>query len=674
MTIFLKKNSFLFFSALVMLVLMPYFTRAEILDSIEIDKLVRVSNQQDTMAINALYKLTDHFILKNDTLNANFFNNKQVRLSEKLSNTKGLIKAYNYKARISHWYTGDSTLFYTNAILQLLKEDTSAFAIEYQLLAYHRQSRHYQFKKKDIAAAYNICQIMLQQATKYENKQSYFDAVFALASMLKPEKKYSEAINLIEEAYINTECFTGEPLSEITDLLIKRMQAKFYCIIENNAENSEHLFDIYRKMLAYYTKNQNDRRIITTVRSLLAKFIDDAPLDTLAHYAEIAYAIEKKQNIAKPMFYHSYGKILFRQKKYTDAQHLFNIALEKAIGNKKDYKNILYILSQKMIINEKLGETTELHNNHILHNAYTDSLNKYQRENTLDKIKADFQLANAKTENDILKIKSKTLKTQHRFAVILSLLLLFILFVVLTFYIKLKQKTQQLKILNDTKNKIFTILAHDLKEPSIAFHKLSLMLSNLIKTGDQDKLLKMAKTYEQKGEALKETIHSVLNWAISAKDNYTNKPVYLKINPLVEQSISQFDRLTAVKNIETQIDIDNEDTIYFDRGAFDIINRNIIHNAIKFSPINSTINIKYIKKNNVLKYIDEGNGMDERTIEKVLNAIPVKSKTGTIKEKGTGIGLATCVELINKNNCKISIKNKKHIGLEISLHFSDPSR
>lgn len=452
------------------------------------------------------------------------------------------------------------------------------------------------------------------------------------------------------------------------------MLTDLYYTIENNPQNCERAFDVYRKMLAYYIKNQNDRRIITTVRSLLAKFINDAPVDTLAYYANIAYAIEKEQNIAKPMFYHCYGKILFKQNKYTDAKHFLDIALEKAIKNKKDYKNILYTLTLKMIINEKLGEATELYNNHLLHEAYSDSLSKLNRENDLGKIETKFKLSKAKNENEVLKIKTETLENQHRFALILSLLLLCTLFTILISYIKLKQKTQQLKILDDTKNKVFTILAHDLKEPSIAFHKLSLRLSYLIKKGDQDQLLKMAKTYEQNGEALKDTIHSVANWAISAKDKYSSKPIYFKINPLIEESISHFDRLTIAKNIETQIEIDNEDTIYFDKGAFDIINRNIIHNAIKFSPINSTINIRYIKEDNTLKYIDEGSGMDEKTVKKVLNAIPVESKEGTIKEKGTGIGLATCVELMHKNDSKITFKNMKDKGLEISLHFPDPSR
>jgi len=674
MTIIFKKKSFLFFSALVMPILMPNFAKGTILDSMEIDQLMRMSNQQDTIAINAMYKLTDHFILKNDTFNANFFNNRQVYLSEKLNNSKGLVKAYNYKARISHWYTGDSTLFYTNAILQLLEEDTSDFAIKYRLIAYHRQSRHYQFKKKDIAAAYNICQIMIQLSTKHENKQSYFNAVFALASMLKSEKKYSEVIQLIDEAYINTECFTGEPLSEITNLLTEQLRANSYCVIEDNVENYEQIFDVYRRLLAHYTKTKNDRRVITTATTLLAKFINDAPIDTLAHYANIAYALEKKHNTAKPKFYHCYGKILFKQNKHIDALYFLNIALKKAIENKKDYKTILYILNQKMIINEKLGETAELYNNHILHKAYSDSLNKLNRENDLDKIETKFKLSKAKNENEVLKIKTETLENRHRFALILSLLLLCTLFTILISYIKLKQKTQQLKILDDTKNKVFTILAHDLKEPSIAFYKLSLRLSYLIKKGDQDQLLKMAKTYEQNGEALKNTIHSVVNWAISAKGKYSNKPVYFKINPLIEESISHFERLTTAKSIEIQIEIDPEDMIYFDKGAFDIINRNIIHNAIKFSPVNSTINIRYIKENNTLKYVDEGNGMDEKTIEKVLSAIPVESKEGTIKEKGTGIGLATCVELVRKNNSKITIKNMKGKGLEISLHFSDPLR
>lgn len=674
MTIIFKNNSFLFFGALVMLILRPNFTRGTILDSTEIDQLMRMSNQQDTIAINAMYKLTDHFILKNDTFNANLFNNRQVYLSEKLNNSKGLVKAYNYKARISHWHTGDSTLFYTNAIIQLLEEDTSDFAIKYRLLAYHRQSRHYQFKKKDIATAYNICQIMLQLSTNFENKQSYFDAVFALANMLKSEKKYSEVIQLIDEAYINTECFTGKPLSEITSLLIEQLRTNSYCIIEDNIENYEQAFDVYRRLLAHYTKAQNDRRVITTVTALLAKFINDAPLDTLAHYANIAYVLEKKQNIAKPKFYYCYGKILYKQNKHTGALYFLNIALKKAIENKRDYKTILHILNQKMVLNKKFGETAELYENHLLYIVYTDSLSQYTKENALDKIKAKFKLANIETENDVLKIKTETLENQHRFALILSLLLLCTLFTILISYIKLKQKTKQLKILDDTKNKVFTILAHDLKEPSIAFHKLSLRLSYLIKKGDQDQLLKMAKTYEQNGEALKDTIHSVVNWAISAKDNYSNKSVYLKISPLIKESISQFDRLTIAKNIKTQIEIDNEDTIYFDKGAFDIINRNIIHNAIKFSPVNSTISIIYIKENNTLKYVDEGNGMDKKTIEKVLNTIPVESKEGTIKEKGTGIGLATCVELVRKNNSEITIKNKKHRGLEISLHFPDPSR
>ncbi len=227
-----------------------------------------------------------------------------------------------------------------------------------------------------------------------------------------------------------------------------------------------------------------------------------------------------------------------------------------------------------------------------------------------------------------------------------------------------KAAETKLKELNATKDKFFSIVAHDLKNPFNTILTLSEMLKTNIAEIDKKEIAEYISNIYKSSKAGFDLLNNLLNWARTQTGR-------IKVNPLVfdiRDTILMVKDLTENQAKEKNLTIANNITeptlVYADPNMIATILRNLISNAIKYSPEHTTIQIKATEKNSkrFISISDEGVGISEENQKHLFQIDKGYSTKGTNNETGTGLGLIICQEFINMNKGSISIKSEEQKG------------
>lgn len=238
---------------------------------------------------------------------------------------------------------------------------------------------------------------------------------------------------------------------------------------------------------------------------------------------------------------------------------------------------------------------------------------------------------------------------------------------------QIERQAKNLKQSNDLKDRMFSIIGHDLRSPlSAAKLKMDFIMRGIIDPKD-DKFLDetvfdLLKTMD---EALN-LLQNLLGWAKSESDQIQMIPEKLDLNELVEQTFRLLKLGSDHKNIEMQNNIPQGIFTFADNNMIKTVLRNIVSNAIKFTPVEGTIKInsKLGKNRVVVEIVDNGNGIPKEDIKKILNPNEHFSKLGTEKEPGTGLGLILCQNFVQKNGGILKIKSE--LGKGSTFYFDLP--
>ncbi len=239
-------------------------------------------------------------------------------------------------------------------------------------------------------------------------------------------------------------------------------------------------------------------------------------------------------------------------------------------------------------------------------------------------------------------------------------------------YIKIiDNRNKELKALNNTKDKLFSIISHDLRGPVGNIKSVLEMLNKKENLKGEDKaLLELATKASFSAYVL---VENLLSWAQVQTGQLAFYPRNANINALITV-ITELLQLTAKnKNINITFEPKEPLIAYIDEQMFNTVIRNLISNAIKFTEENGRIEIKTKYINNDLieiAVIDNGIGISEEDISKIFSPEEHFSNYGTKKEKGTGLGLELCQGFINKNGGELSIESE--VGKGSTFSFTVP--
>lgn len=218
--------------------------------------------------------------------------------------------------------------------------------------------------------------------------------------------------------------------------------------------------------------------------------------------------------------------------------------------------------------------------------------------------------------------------------------------------------------MNATKDKFFSIIAHDLKSPFNSILGLSEILSDQIKEKDYGEAEKISKVIHHAASKAMELVVNLLEWSRSQTGRIEYTPEYLHADLLIREIVGLFQASFEHKDIRLDIDLAKNSIIFADKAMISTVVRNLISNAIKFSRRGGIIEIKSIQSKTdwIFTIRDEGVGMKEKDLSQLFRIDKSFSTKGTENETGTGIGLILCKEFVERNNGKISVSSKPGIG------------
>ncbi|MGB5818917.1 MAG: tetratricopeptide repeat-containing sensor histidine kinase [Saonia sp.] len=214
----------------------------------------------------------------------------------------------------------------------------------------------------------------------------------------------------------------------------------------------------------------------------------------------------------------------------------------------------------------------------------------------------------------------------------------------------LEKREDELKELNETKTKLFSIIGHDLRGPIGALQGLL----KLFKEGEikKDEFLGFIPKLRHDVDHLSFTLNNLLSWGQTQMNGALTKPTVVPLENLVAENINLLSEISNGKCIKITNSLPENTLIWSDANQIDIVVRNLISNALKFTPKNGMVTIDAQEKNDhwVISVRDTGVGMDKITQEKIFAKGSNVTTYGTNNEKGTGLGLSLCKEMIEKNN------------------------
>ena len=222
------------------------------------------------------------------------------------------------------------------------------------------------------------------------------------------------------------------------------------------------------------------------------------------------------------------------------------------------------------------------------------------------------------------------------------------------------EKNKLLMELNATKDKFFSIIAHDLRNPFNTILGFSeLLLSNIDKI-DHEKIVKYVTTIHSTGKNTYKLLENLLVWSRSQAGIIEFNPEDLMIEKLIAEVIDLSENSSKSKNITISYEISDSLIAFADHNMVSTVLRNLVSNAIKFTNRNGTIQLKALRQNNKVQITvsDSGIGIDDKRKKNLFGINEKMGTSGTENEQGTGLGLVLCQEFITKHNEKIWIESQ----------------
>lgn len=230
-----------------------------------------------------------------------------------------------------------------------------------------------------------------------------------------------------------------------------------------------------------------------------------------------------------------------------------------------------------------------------------------------------------------------------------------------SYQLQIEVKNKDLERANNTKEKLFAIIAHDMRSP-IALLKGSMDLLNKEYISPAE-FKELSNDFTKQIDNLETNLNNLLVWSKSQMNGITVNARKVSARAIIEEVISLEKHYSISKNVQL-INNSKGEMVWIDPEHLKLVLRNLISNAIKFSYTNNSITIdsKVSNSEMTISINDKGVGIPEEHIEGLFINELNRSTIGTNKEKGTGLGLKLCKEFIDKNNAEIWVSSQQGIG------------
>ncbi len=237
---------------------------------------------------------------------------------------------------------------------------------------------------------------------------------------------------------------------------------------------------------------------------------------------------------------------------------------------------------------------------------------------------------------------------------------------------KIKIQSEQIKEVFETKTRLFSIIAHDLKNPFNSLIGFSGLLLESSEKKDFDNIYKYSHIIHETSEKTFRLLNNLLDWSLLESNKITLSLKEVNFKNLIQENIEFMADFAKQKNIHLISDVQSDIFLIVDGNMLHTVLRNLISNAVKFTPENGVVEVKTIDKTDTVEVLvtDSGVGIDNDTLEKIFNTNTGFSTKGTNNETGTGLGLLLCQNFIKLHHGEIWVKSELQKGT--TFGFSIP--
>ena len=231
--------------------------------------------------------------------------------------------------------------------------------------------------------------------------------------------------------------------------------------------------------------------------------------------------------------------------------------------------------------------------------------------------------------------------------------------------LELKKQRKELQELNATKDKFFSIIAHDLRGPFNGFLGLTQLMAEELENLTSEEIKDFTLSMRNSAADMFRLLENLLEWARMQQGLITFNKQVDQLAPIVDESIAIILEPAKIKGIEINLDIPADITVFADRNILQTVIRNIVSNAVKFTPKGGIIRVsaKVTDYNNVeISIKDTGIGMSNKMIDDLFRLDVQTNRKGTEGEPSSGLGLLLCKDFIEKHSGKIWVESEEGKG------------
>ncbi len=564
---------------------------------------------------------------------------------------------------------------------------------------------YYSDKGNHIEAEKNFQQA-IELATELNNSTLILDAHNQLANQYSFNRDYAKAL----EKYL-----TGIELAEkVSNMeMLAKLNENIAILYADQKDYDQAL--VYFKIAKKLNNGIGDEISIACTNSNIAEtYADMGNLEHAMYNITASIAVFEKYELMDWLAfgYMVKGKTYLKQGKYKWALfwynqsqslyaknvederseiHLLNGIAEANMQLKKDSISEKYALtaleiSSKLKENNGVQKSAEIlykvnkHredfvnalNYHELFQKLSDTIAKNGSEKNLLMLKT--KIKHEQQKKSLIAANEKALAKQKNY-IYITLAILLIL-VVITLLVTRSEKMQkrlnkelhakkadlenteiELRAINETKDKMFSIIGHDLRGPIGAFQGLL----QLLKNGEINKteFLQFVPKLRTDIDNISFTLNNLLSWGQTQMNGTITQPSVVSLEHLVKDNINLLSEIADNKSIKMISQLAENTLAWTDADQIDIVIRNLMSNALKFTPKNGMVTIHAQEKQNhwEVSVRDTGIGIDQETREKIFSDNSNITTYGTENEKGTGLGLSLCKEMVENNNGSIWVES-----------------
>lgn len=234
---------------------------------------------------------------------------------------------------------------------------------------------------------------------------------------------------------------------------------------------------------------------------------------------------------------------------------------------------------------------------------------------------------------------------------------------------ELSLSTEELKSINATKDKLLSIIAHDLRGPFANIVNLSEILISQVREKDYEEIDTYANMIQTSTQKVTGLLTNLLEWSKLKTGKISFFPAPHKLADIIGETLDLLGPQAAHKGISITHEVDKNLIVSIDKNMFSTIIRNLVSNAIKFTNNGGNIKIKIDFRDQLLtcSIIDDGVGMDSYKLDKLFRIEEKVSTPGTNNEQGTGLGLILCKEFVDLHHGEIKATSELGKGTNITF-------